>query len=143
MIPQEMQDLLTQRNTAIVAINRRSGGPQLSPVWYLWDGEVFYFRVARNTAKYANLKRNPSISLIVNDITGFRYITVYGQAEIIEADSADVSARIASRYYAPEMAKQIISQPLEPGAVTVRVRPEKVVAVIEDIAREAANSWSQ
>src|SRR5690242_15598774 len=114
MIPQEMQDLLTQRNTAIIAINRRSVSPQMSPVWYLWDGEAFYFRIARGTAKYANIKRNPSISLMINDIAGFRYITVYGQADMSETDSADIADRIARRYYAPEVAKQIVGQPPEP-----------------------------
>ncbi|MBO0781334.1 MAG: TIGR03618 family F420-dependent PPOX class oxidoreductase [Ktedonobacteraceae bacterium] len=142
MIPQDMCDLLTQRNTAIVGIDRPSGGPHLSPVWYLWDGDSFYFRIAKSTAKYRHLKWNPSISLLVNDHTGFRYLTVYGQAQILEVNPADVAAHIVKKYYAPTLAPKRMPQGQEPDVVTIKLRPEKVVAVVETIAREATDSWS-
>ncbi|MBV9229781.1 MAG: PPOX class F420-dependent oxidoreductase [Chloroflexi bacterium] len=142
MIPQDMDDLLAQRITAIVAINRASGGPHLSPVWYLWDGEVFYFRIARSTAKYRHIKHDPSISLMINDTAGFRYLTAYGQAEIMEANPADVAAAIVKKYYAPAVTLQKLPQGQEPDVVTIKLRPEKVVAIVEAAAREAAGSWS-
>jgi PPOX class probable F420-dependent enzyme len=142
MIPQDVRDLLALRNNAIVAINRPSNGPQLTPVWYLWDGDAFYFRIGKSTAKYRHLKRNPSISLIVNDNTGFRYLTAYGQAQIMEDNPADVATQIVKKYYAPVLAQKKLPQDQEPDVVTVKLRPEKVVAVIEAIAREAAESWS-
>ncbi len=142
MIPQDMYDLLTQRNNAIVAINRPSGGPQLTPVWYLWDGDAIYFRIARSTAKYRYIKRNPAISVIINDHAGFRYLTVYGQAQIMDVNPADVAIQIVKKYYAPTLASQRMPQDQELEVVTIRLRPEKVVAVVEDIAREAADSWS-
>jgi PPOX class probable F420-dependent enzyme len=142
MIPQDMYDLLTQRNNAIVGINWPSGGPHLSPVWYLWDGDSFYFRIARSTAKYRHLKRNPFISLIVNDHTGFRYLTVYGQAHIIEDNPADIAAQIVRKYYAPTLAPERMPPNQEPDVVTIKLHPEKVIAVVEAIAREAADSWS-
>jgi PPOX class probable F420-dependent enzyme len=142
MIPQDMCDLLTQRNNAIVGIDRPSGGPHLSPVWYLWDGDSFYFRIAKSTAKYRHLKRNTSISLLVNDHTGFRYLTVYGQAHIMEVNPADVAAQMVKKYYAPALAPERMPQGQEPDVVTIKLRPEKVVAVVETSAREAADSWS-
>lgn len=142
MIPQDMCDLLALRNNAIVAINRPSGGPQLTPVWYLWDGDAFYFRIAKSTAKYRHLKRNPFISLMVNDNAGFRYLTAYGQARIMEANPADVAAQIVKKYYAPALAPYRLPQGQEPDVMTIKLCPEKVVAVVEAIAREAAGSWS-
>jgi len=142
MIPQDMCDLLTQRNPAIVGIDRPSGGPHLSPVWYLWDGDSFYFRIAKSTAKYRHLIRNPAISLLVNDHTGFRYLTVYGQAQILEVNPAGVAAQIVTKYYAPALAPERMPQGQEPDVVTIKLRPEKVVAVVETIAREATDSWS-
>jgi PPOX class probable F420-dependent enzyme len=141
MIPQNVSDLLALRNNAIIAINRSSGSPQLSPVWYLWDGDAFYFRIAKSTAKYRLLKQNPSISLMVNDHTGFRYLTAYGQAQIMEDNPADVAIQIVKKYYAPALVPQKLPQDQEPDVVTIKLRPEKVVAVVEDIAREAAESW--
>jgi nitroimidazol reductase NimA-like FMN-containing flavoprotein (pyridoxamine 5'-phosphate oxidase superfamily) len=62
-----IERLLAQPNHAIVGVNRASGAPQLSVVWYLWDGTSFSFSTAKGRAKYFNLKRNPSISLLIDD----------------------------------------------------------------------------
>ena len=137
-----MSNLLTQRNTAIVGIDRPSGGPHLSPVWFLWDGDFFYFRIARSTAKYRHITRNPAISLFIHDHTGSRYLTIYGQAHMLEDNPTDVAVQIVKKYYAPALAPQRMPQEQEPDVVTIRLRPEKVVAVDEAIAREAVDSWS-
>jgi hypothetical protein len=79
---------------------------------------------------------------MVNDTAGFRYLTAYGQAQIIEANPASVAAQIVKKYYAPALAHQKLSQDQEPDVVTIKLRPEKVGAVVEAIAREAACSWS-
>ncbi len=141
MISEDVRDLLEQRNNAIVAINRSVGGPQLSPVWYLWDGEAFYFRIGTHTTKYRNLMRDAAISLMVIDSAGFRYLTAYGQAQILDSNPADIAAQIVERYYAPHLAPHKMPPDVEPDVVTVRLRPDKVVAVVEDIAREAVESW--
>ena len=142
MIPEDMRDLLTQRHTAIVAIKRKAGGPQLSPVWFVWDGEAFWFRIARTTAKFRNLRRDPAISLFITDRSGFRYLVVYGQAQIIEANPRAIAVRIVEKYYAPAHVKQHLPPDEEPDVVTIKLQPENVVAVVEEIAREAVNSWS-
>ncbi|QBD81288.1 TIGR03618 family F420-dependent PPOX class oxidoreductase [Ktedonosporobacter rubrisoli] len=142
MIPQDMYDLLRQRNPAIVGVDRPSGSPHLSPVWFLWGDDSFYFRIDKSTAKYRHLKRNPAISLLINDHTGFRFLTVYGQAQIMEDNPADIAAQIVHKYYAPALAPERMPPEEEPDVVTIKLRPEKVVAIVEEIAREAANSWS-
>lgn len=142
MIPQNMYDLLTQRNTAIVGIDRLTGGPHLSPVWYFWDGDAFYFRIAKSTAKYRHLKQNPSISLFINDHAGFRYLTVYGQATILEVNPVDVAVHIVKKYYAPTLAPERMPRGQELDVVTIKLCPEKVVAVVETIAQEAFDSWT-
>lgn len=142
MIPQDVADLLTSRNNAIVALNRAAGGPQLSPVWYVWDGDAFYFRIAKNTAKYRNIRRNTSISLMIYDATGFRYLVAYGDAQILEHNPRDVAVQIVQKYYAPSLALQRMPEEHEPDVVTIKMCPEKVVAVVEAIAQEAVESWS-
>ena len=142
MIPQDMIDLLVERNNAIVAINRPGKGAQLTPVWFLWDGETFCFRIARSTAKYRHIVRDPAISLMIYDRRGFRYLTITGQAQILEDNSFDVAVQIVRKYYAPDLAPQKMPQEQEPDVVTIKLRPEKVVAVVEAIAREAVESWT-
>lgn len=141
MFSDKVRDLLDQRNNAIAAINRPQGGPHLSPVWFLWDGDAFYFRIAKSTAKYRNLKRDRAMSLMIMDSAGFRYLTAYGQAQMLETNPADVAARIVERYYAPHLAPHKMPQGPEPDVVTVKLRPEKIVEVVEAPAREAVESW--
>jgi len=85
---EEMKDFLAKPNNAIIGVNRAEGAPQLTPVWYVWDGDAFYFSTTKDRAKYLNLKRDPSISLVVDDVPSHRYMTAYGKAEIIEHDYA-------------------------------------------------------
>ena len=141
MIPQEVADLLTSRNNAIIGLNRASGGPQLGPVWYLWDGTAFLFRVAKNTAKYRNILRNNSISLMIYDPAGYRYLLAYGEAQVLEHNPRDVAVQIVQKYYAPSLAPQRMPEEHEPDVVTIKLVPEKVVAVVEAIAQEAVESW--
>lgn len=128
MISQEAQDLLTQRNNAIIAVSRPSGGPQVTPVWYLWDGEAFYFSITRDRAKYSNIKRNPSISLIVdNNSKGPGYVAAYGVAQIIEHDFADVATRLIAKYVSSEQMEQMTKVVLAPERIVIKLVPEKVV----------------
>jgi hypothetical protein len=45
MISEEMQTLLSKPNNAIVGVNRADGGPQLTPVWFEWDGTSLYSKL--------------------------------------------------------------------------------------------------
>ncbi len=142
MIPQEFADLLTSRTNAIVALNRVSGGPQLSPVWFVWDEGAFYFRVAKDTAKYRNILRNRSISLMIYDTNGFRYLVAYGDAIILDHNPRDVAVQIVHKYYAPALASQRMPAEQEPDVVTIQLSPEKILTVVETIAQEAVESWA-
>src|SRR5579875_1664664 len=85
MSQEEIKRILSQSNDAIVGVNRANGkAPQLTVVWYAWDGTSFYFSITKDRAKYPNIKRNPSISLLVDDAESNQYITAYGTAEILE-----------------------------------------------------------
>lgn len=55
MTSEEVNVLLARPLDAIVAVTRREGGPQVTPVWFRWDGEAFYFSTTRHRSKYANI----------------------------------------------------------------------------------------
>ena len=89
MTPEERNAQLAKPLNAIVAVSRRAGGPQLTPVWFYWDGEAFFFSTTRSREKYKNIKRNPEISLIVDDLAAHTYVAAYGRAEIVEGDRTE------------------------------------------------------
>src|SRR5215831_17582076 len=111
MHPDKIMVLLAKTNTAIVGVNRTRGGPQLTPVWYVWDGETFRFSTTTDRAKYANLKRDPSMTLLVVDPLG--YVAAYGEAEIIEAGFAELVRPIIEKYLADrvEAGMKMVTQP--------------------------------
>jgi len=130
MIAQTVQKLLSQPNNAIVAVNRPSGGPQVTPVWYLWDGQAFYFSTTTDRAKYSNIKRNPSISLIVDDVQGDEYVAVYGDAEIIEREDSNfvhLTTQIVEKYCSPAQVEQTLKRALGSNRILVKLQPEKMV----------------
>lgn len=128
MMPEERDALLAKPLNAIVAVQRQSGGPQLTPVWFLWDGQAFYLSTTKSRAKYANLQRHRAISLIVDDLAAHQYVAAYGHAEIIEHDRERIVAltRPIMEKYAPERAAQM-AEGMEPDRVVVVLRPDKLV----------------
>jgi PPOX class probable F420-dependent enzyme len=128
MTDQELQDLLSLSNNAIVGVNRTSGGPQLTPVWFAWDGTSFIFTTTRDRAKYLNIKRDPSISLIVDDLATHRYAVAYGRAEIIEQNVGELARPIIRKYVpADQVEQRVQAVGNDPSRVLVVLRPEKLV----------------
>lgn len=128
MTPEEIQTLLSKPNNAIVGVNRSKGAPQLTTVWFAWDGTSFYFSTTKDRAKYLNLKRDPSISMIVDDVESHKYVVAYGKAEIIEHDFANLVRPVIQKYTSPEQAEQMIQMTVnDPQRVIVVLHPEKVL----------------
>ncbi len=129
MTSEEMHTLLTQANNAIIGVNRAEGGPQLTPVWYAWDGESFIFTTTKDRAKYLNLQRDPAISLIVDDLALHKYVVAYGRAEIIEQNVGELVRPIIQKYVPADQIEQWVKRVGDdPTRVLVILHPEKVVA---------------
>ena len=128
MISEQQTALLAQPNTAVIGVNRANGAPQLTVVWYAWDGKDFFFTTLKDRAKYKNIKRNPAISLIVDDSANHISVTAYGQAEIIEHNIAELTRPIIEKYVLEaqrEEALQGIAN--DPNRVLIVLHPEKII----------------
>ncbi len=128
MTHEEMQAFLSKPNNAIVGVNRTSGGPQLTPVWYAWDGTNFFFSTTTDRAKYLNLKRDPSISLIVDDVESHKYVVAYGNAEVIEHNFAELVRPVIKKYAPEDRIEQMVQAVSnDPKRVLVVLHPEKIL----------------
>ena len=119
----DIEDLLAGARHAVVGINRESGPPQLTVVWFVWDGEVFRFSTTRSRAKYLNLKRDPSISLLVDDFEKKFYVVAYGRARLV-AEGHDELARPLLQKYMPE---RVDDPQWTSDRVIVELRPDRMV----------------
>jgi PPOX class probable F420-dependent enzyme len=127
-----IQAILAKPNEAIIATNRPGKGSQLSPVWFVWDGDVFLFTTPKATAKYANIARDPNISLIVNDTTAHVCVSAYGRAEIVGVERYPELVNALVERYMPAAMR-------ERAAAGIQARAERVVIVFKP---EKMIGWS-
>src|SRR3954467_6479053 len=70
--------------TAKLAIVKKDGSPQVVPVWIAVDGETIVFNTGVETAKGKAMRRDPRVSLCVDDDPPpFSFVTVSGTVELI------------------------------------------------------------
>lgn len=119
----DVKQLLAGTHHAVVGVNRATGPPQLTVVWFLWDGETFRFSTTRSRAKYLNLKRDPSISLLIDDFEKKFYVVAYGRARLIE-EGHDALARPLLEKYLPE---RTTDPQWTPDRVIVELRPDRLI----------------
>ena len=129
---QQIIDLLDRHRIMTVATNRPDGWPQATVVGYANDGLIVYCLIARDSQKFANIARDPRVSLaIANDypqplqIKGLsmaaRAVEAQDQGEI------DHVAEILLRRY-PEY--KVMPRP-DPAAVPLmRITPE-IVSILD------------
>lgn len=131
MDAEALQAFLTKPHDAIISTNRAGKGSQLNPVWFLWDGESFLFSTQKASVKYANIARDPNISVIINDPATYTYVTAYGRAEIVELERyPELSKAILEKYTPAEKREQFAAamQDIERASrVVIVLKPEKVV----------------
>jgi PPOX class probable F420-dependent enzyme len=100
---------------ATIATINSDGSPHQAVVWYRFDGDTLVINSAHGRVWPANLRRDPRISLTVED--GYRWVAIRGTVEVVDeapAAQADIAA-MARRYHAdePERAETMIHDRFE------------------------------
>jgi PPOX class probable F420-dependent enzyme len=100
------RDLLSSglRFVTIASI-ARDGGPHQAVAWFTFRDEVVVLNSAEGRAWPTNLRRDPRVSLTVED--QYRWLSIRGVVSIVEDQPtahADI-AEMARRYYAADPAK--------------------------------------
>lgn len=132
MTSAEIDTFLHQRRTANIATVGPSGHPHVVAMWYaVIDGDIWFETKARSQ-KVLNLRRNPQISVLVEDgltYDALRGVSIEGTAEI--TDDPDrlwtLGVAVWERYngpYTDEM-KPLVEFMLN-KRVAVRVAAERV-----------------
>ena len=124
-IPEKFRDLLTKKAFAHLATIMQDGSPQVTPVWFDFDGAHLRINSAKGRVKDKNMRRNRRVALAIQDPENpYRYVGVRGTVEEIVETGAD--AHIDS------LAKKYLGQDRypyrQPGEVRViyRIRPDRV-----------------
>ena len=124
----QIVDLLNEHRIMTIATNREDGWPQATVVSYGNDGLVIYCLIARDSQKYANIKRDPRVSLAIAkdypqplQIKGLSIAATV--SEVTDKGEIEHAAEIILQRY-PE--HRVMPRP-DPHAVpTLRLTPEIV-----------------
>lgn len=125
-----VKEFLSGARNAIMATLNRDGMPQLSPVWFTFDGQVFRISTTRDRLKYKNVRRDPRVSLCIDETgTPRGYVLVYGRAEATDHDILEPTREIVRKYAGEEAARQRTAERLAAERrVIVTVHPDKIYA---------------
>jgi PPOX class probable F420-dependent enzyme len=124
-IPEQYKDLLSKVAFAHLATLMPDGSPQVTPVWFDFDGTHFRINSAKGRVKDKNMRRNKKVALSVQDPEKpYRYLAIQGEVEEIIEDGADMHIdSLAKKYLGKD------KYPFRgPGEVRVmyKIRPLKV-----------------
>ena len=100
-IPEAFNDLLTAKKAfANVATINADGTPQVTPVWFDWDGSSIRINTARWRLKDKNLRRTPSVALSIMDPDNpYRYVQVRGRVAAVTESGADAHIDSLAKKY--------------------------------------------
>jgi PPOX class probable F420-dependent enzyme len=119
-------DLLSggQKALAHLGTVMANGAPQVTPVWFDYDGKMFRVNSAKGRVKDRNMRRNPHVSLsIVDPANPYRYLGVQGRVVEITEQGADAHIdSLAKKYLGQD--KYPYRRPDE-VRVTYKIAPER------------------
>ena len=119
--------------TAKLAIVKKDGSPQVVPIWVAVDGGQLVFNTGVETAKGKAMRRDPRVSLCVDDDTPpFAFVTISGTVELI-TDLDEVlkwATVIGGRYMGADRAEEFGRRNAVEGEYLVRVTPTRIIGEI-------------
>ena len=128
----QRERFLAGRHVAVLVTIAPDGRPVPTPIWYLYRDGLFYFRTAGNAVKTENIRRDPRVSICIQDERPpYKAVIVQGTAEVREGlDWLD--QEIPQHYLGAVGAfgyRQTARQQVEHGPeVALVVRPERITS---------------
>jgi nitroimidazol reductase NimA-like FMN-containing flavoprotein (pyridoxamine 5'-phosphate oxidase superfamily) len=104
--PDEISDLLNGDTVARLATVDADGYPHVTPIWFVWDGELFHLASDSNRPHLARITSNPKVGLVIDleepERSGGerpnRQVRVVGDAALSADDDGAWTIRIWSKY---------------------------------------------
>ena len=120
-IPDGYEDLFIRPLFGDLATVRPDGAPAVTPMWFMWDGELLKFTHTTKRQKVRDIAHEPRIAMSVIDPDNpHRYLQVRGTVESIEPDPTGAFYVELSKRYG-----NVDPQPPadSPDRVVISVRP--------------------
>lgn len=124
--------------TGKVAVVRADGAPHVTPIWFVLnetsDGDELIFNTGADTVKGRALRRDPRISVTVDDQQPPYSFVQFSAVASLHEDLDEMlpwSTAIGARYMGEDQAEQFGKRNAVPGEYLVRAKITKVVGHAE------------
>jgi PPOX class probable F420-dependent enzyme len=125
-LPEFARELVDRPEFAVVCTLGPDGAPQLSVVWVKRDGDDVLFSTTTNRRKYANLQRDPRVSLLIYPQDNpYAYVEIRGTASFSDEGAGELIDELARKYTGAE--RYTMDEGTDNVRTVVRVRPRKVI----------------
>ena len=123
----ELRAFLAERRYAVLATYGEHR-IDLTPIWFLFEEDRFLFATNSRSRKVANLRRNPSASVVVDarDPGREQWVAADGTIDILDGDEAlSINGRVHERYMTPAALtdEEIMAVFATSDDVTLRLTP--------------------
>jgi PPOX class probable F420-dependent enzyme len=99
-IPSGFKDLLEKKAFASLATVNADGTPQVTPVWFDWDGRHLRINTAKGRIKDKNLRSRPAVALVIMDPDNpYRYLQIRGRVASVTETGADTHIDSLAKKY--------------------------------------------
>jgi len=99
-IPSGYKDLLEKKAFASLATVNADGTPQVTPVWFDWDGSHIRVNTAKGRIKDKNLRSRPTLALAIMDPDNpYRYLQIKGRVASVTETGADAHIDALAKKY--------------------------------------------
>lgn len=98
-VPESHIDILEKAGFAHISTIGPKGEPQVSPIWYDWDGTHVLISHTKERQKFKNLQRDERVAISITDPDNpYRYIEVRGLVEIEDDPEKTLIHKLAKKY---------------------------------------------
>lgn len=123
--------VMTGTRTGKLAVTLRDGRPHVTPIWFVLDGDDVVLTTGETSVKGRVLRRDPRVSLCVDDENPpYSFVVINGEATISEDPDQLLhwATVLGSRYMGADRGAEYGARNGVPGELLVRIKPTKVIA---------------
>ena len=124
----QTRSFLGERRYAVLATHDPDGGIRLTPIWFLFQDDQFYFASSSGSRTAMNVERSQLASVVVDgrEPGRERFVSASGPADILrDGEAQSVNVLIRRRYLTPgALGGPIDAELAESDDVTLRLAPK-------------------
>ena len=99
-IPDQYKDLLQKKAFAHLATVMKDGSPQVTPIWFDYDGTHLRINSAKGRWKDKNMRNRPKVALSIPDPDNpYRYMQIRGTVTEVTESGADAHIDSLAKKY--------------------------------------------